>query len=390
MAKLTGRSVHQHRRRGLAPLEFVLWLPVLLSVTALMVVFGSMGAWRVRGEIVSRDAVWRARWPRTGGSEPRPDVRTWPADAEMRVVPAPEFGRLDVPAIHRPVVRGPLPHGFVVKDALDPARGAVEGRAAIIRQFPLLPKLGPYRSGQIRHPLLGDQRRIAEMNAPNLSRRTLILYQLPVTEQSLPRAFADAVQAVTSMSNFHALDVLDADEEIKRYTGAYVDFHPRVPPLCSLDRKQVHKQRVEPLIDTRDSRGRIRLGQISRLPRTMTNYFLRLYRSRASALNGQIQQLQQQQMTIPNQVDDLAQRAADLQSQIAAGGSQGGLQNQLSAVNAQRNALQGRLDAIPGLIGEAQSEMATLEPKIHQLEAYEMRLGEIEEQLRAQADSVLP
>jgi hypothetical protein len=380
-----------HRaRRGLAPLEFVLWLPVLLSVTALMVVFGVMGAWRVRGEIVSRDAVWRTRWPRTGANEPRPDVRTWPADAEMRTVSAPAFTLLDIPAIHYPVVRGPLDNGFVVNNTLNPTRGAREGRSAIVQQYPLLPDLGPYRSGQIRHPLLDGHWRISEMGAPNVVRRTLILYELPKTEQSLPRAFVDAVEKVTSMSNFRALDVLDNDDEIKKYVGHRVDFHPRAQRMCTLQRKEVYREQVQRLVDKRNERGQIQLGEISLLPRTMTNYFLNMYRSRVRTLKNQIQQMQQQQQEIPNQLADLASQAAELEAQIAAGGGQtSGLQSQLAVIRAQQNALQSRLDQIPGLISSAQSEIATLQPKISQLEAYQERLGEIEDRLREQAAAYL-
>jgi hypothetical protein len=329
---LVGTRRCRGRRRGLAPLEFVLWLPVLLSVMALMVVFGVMGAWRVRGEIVARDAVWRARWPRTGASEPRPDTRIWPADASVALVRAPRFSKLDIAAIDRPVVRGPLPNGFVVHDTLLPTKGAVEGQSEIVREYPLLPKLGPYRSGTIRHPLLADHWRIAEMGKPNISRRILILYKLPVTKQSLPKAFYYSVKSITSMPNRAALDVLDADDELGILTSRYVDFHPVVPQMCSLDRDEVHRRRVEPLIDTRQ-RGRIRLGRISRLPRTMTNYFLSVFRSRVALLQSEIEQ---------------------------------------------------------GPSAAAQAEIAALKPKIQQLEAYQMRLGEIEEQLREQADSVIP
>ncbi|MEQ8791014.1 MAG: hypothetical protein RIC55_32430 [Pirellulaceae bacterium] len=383
---------HRVRRRGLAPLEFVLWLPVLLSVTALMVVFGVMGAWRVRGEIVSRDAIWRTRWPRTGASEPRPDVRTWPADAEMGVGSAPAFMMLDHPEIDLPVIRGPLPNGFEVKETLEPTRGAREGRSSIVQEYPLLPDLGPYRSGRIRHPLLDGQWRIAEMGAPNVVRRTLILYELPVTEQSLPDAFRDEVVKVVSMSNYSALNVLDRDEEIRKYRGGYVDFHPGVPSMCTLDAEQVYRQGVQPLIDTRDDDGEIQLGRISRLPRTMTQYFLNMYRARVNALKQQIEQMQQEQMSIPNQLSELASQAAGLQSQIsaAAGGQSSDLQSQLAGVQSEQAALQSRLDSIPDLISSAQSEIATLEPKISQLEAYEERLDEIEEQLENQADAVIP
>ncbi|MBI2480878.1 MAG: pilus assembly protein [Planctomycetia bacterium] len=62
--QLSDRTTSPRRRRGLAPLEFVLWLPVLLFVMALMVNYGTIATWRVRSEIVSQHAAWRTRWPR--------------------------------------------------------------------------------------------------------------------------------------------------------------------------------------------------------------------------------------------------------------------------------------------------------------------------------------
>ena len=45
------------RRRGLAPLELVLAIPLLLFVVALSVIFGAVACWKVRGEVVARDAI---------------------------------------------------------------------------------------------------------------------------------------------------------------------------------------------------------------------------------------------------------------------------------------------------------------------------------------------
>ncbi len=53
----TTRSQHGDRRRGLAPVELVLWFPVLLMVMALIVNYANMTSWRLRGEMVARDAV---------------------------------------------------------------------------------------------------------------------------------------------------------------------------------------------------------------------------------------------------------------------------------------------------------------------------------------------
>src|SRR4029450_857884 len=54
------------RRRGLAPPEMVLAIPILLFVVGLTVIFGVVTCWKVRGQLACRDAVWSTRNPRWG------------------------------------------------------------------------------------------------------------------------------------------------------------------------------------------------------------------------------------------------------------------------------------------------------------------------------------
>ncbi len=287
-------------RRGLAPMEFVLWLPVLMLVTALMVNFGTMAAWRLRGEVVSRDAVWRTSWPRTGANEPRPHPRVWPVDASMDFDADVPINSLDDTAIQHPVVRGPLPNGFVVKPILDPdERGSMQGTSAIERRFPMLPRLGTYESGEIRHPQLQRRWSVAEMGIlSNESRRVPWLYDLPRTPAQFPQAFVSAVQALFNMARFNALRVLDNDADFIRYVGTAPDFHPRISYslIFTTDPAEVRQRRVLPLVDVLDPRRGVRLGRISQLPLTMANSFLNMYRiarlNGATGLDVSIQQLQ--------------------------------------------------------------------------------------------------
>jgi hypothetical protein len=271
-------------RRGLAPLELVLWLPILLFVAALMVNLGTMTAWRMRGEIVAHDAAWRVRWPRTGEDEPRPIERVWPADAAMLVEGEDDgvvqIEALDDPAIDLPVVRGPLPNGFEVRQIFEPDQGAYRGVSEIERDFPLLPRLGPFESGRIHHPLLDRRYSVAEIGmARNVQRRTLVLYDLPETDPSLPQAFIDTITEMLANVDAEGLRVLDRDPDVIRYRGGR-DFHPRINRnRCTLDRDEVHEEEVERLVDHLDEEGEIELGEISHLPRTMTRFFLGMYRS---------------------------------------------------------------------------------------------------------------
>lgn len=332
-------SGRRARRRGLAPLEMVMWLPILLFVMALMVNFGTFATWRVRGEVVSRHAAWRTRWPRTGIDEGR-QRPAWPLDAEMTIEPADPIVALDDPQINAPVVRGPLPNGFYVYPILDPDRiGAFQGVAEVDREFPLLPRLGDFESGSIKGPLLDLKWQSALMGIPNRFRRVKILYELPRTQPALPRAFASAVRRTVTIPHYAGLRVLDRDRDILRYTAGYVDFHPRTGGGCELDLEAVYANHVRRLIDTRGAGGRIRLGQISRLPSRMASYFLNMYQRRWDLLEAEL--------------------------------------NRTPPPTPRRRA-------------EIQAEMAELRPKIDQLEAYQSRMGQIEADLERRADAEIP
>lgn len=277
-------SKTRSHRRGLAPLEMVLFLPILLFVAALMVNLGTMTVWRLRGEIVSRDAAWRTRWPRSGGEEPRPVRRVWPDDADMAVVAeedVDQIEKLNDPAINHAVARGPLPNDFIVNDHLKPDRGAHRGSSEINRRFPLLPRLGRYESGDIEHLLLDKRWSVTELGIPaNVYRRTLTLYEMPKTDPGLPEAFLNAVMDLLDMPLYAALYVLDRDPDVSR------DFHPRINRnMVSTSVSEVRETEVERLIDTLDEvRDEVRLGEISRLPRTMTNAYLSAYNARLQSL----------------------------------------------------------------------------------------------------------
>lgn len=343
----------RNRRRGLAPLEFVLWLPVLLFVMALMVNYGTMATWRVRGEVISRHAAWRQRWPRSGNNEGIPDRPFWPEDAAMTTERDVGLGILDIPEINHPAVRGPIPNEFVVRQILNPTRGAYKGVSAVTREFPFLSRIGDYSSGDVDTPLIDHKWQVATMGVPYRFRRTLLIYELPRTDPSLPEAFATAVGNVLSIPHYAGLAVLDRDEDIRKYRGGYVDFHPRVGRMCELDPTVVREEEVVPLVDIRGGDDGIRLGQISRLPRRMTNFFLNMYRAAKQRMEQQIAALQAELGATPPPPPE---RQQQIRAQIAA----------------------------------LQAEIAIITPKIEQLEAYLERLPQIEDQLRISAAAAIP
>lgn len=347
------RVVPHRERRGLAMMELVLWLPVLLFVVALIINYGTMATWRVRGEIVSHDAAFRARWGRSGGTEGRL-AGEWPADATITTAADSPLTELDAPYIQHPVVRGPLPNGFVVRPILDPDHeGAYKGVGRVARDYPLLPRLGDYDSGEIAGPLVDRKWTNTEMGIPNIERRIPVLYQLPRTDPRLPREFVNAVNAVLSIPHFAALAVLDNDADIRKFYGQPHDFHPRVHDVCELDPDVVQRTQVNRLVDTRNDRGEIVLGEISGLPRTMTNFFLNMYRAAVDMMEQRIQQLQDELRGPP---PPTPQRQAEIMREIA----------------------------------DLQAEIQRIQPLIRQLEAYLNRMPQIEADLRARADAAIP
>lgn len=266
---------------------------------------------------------------------------------------APRIAQLDHPDIQQPVVRGPLPNNFQVTELLRPDRGADQGLSSVVRKFPVLSRLGIYRSGDIRNPGLDEKWACAEMGFPNIFRRTTRLYVLPKTDQRLPQAMQDAAQAMFRVPHYDpGLYTLDHDAEILKYKGYYADFHPTlrhpyphytlvILRLCMLDPEEVRSTEVNRIVDSLTNTGTVRLGEISHLPRTLTNFFLSMYRSEIARLEAEIRMY-----------EELLRRGG---------------------VGMPRN--------LPQLIADDRAEIARLQALVAQLEAYQRRLPEIERSL---------
>jgi len=123
-----------HPRRGLAPVELVLALPVWMLLASAMVIVANLGAWKVRGHLAAREAAARSVWPRTRAGET--NVPEWSRpSAIMQVWPASSPAVTDPLGGHS-VVRGPQigEPGTEMTLAVDgsvmaPQSGAVAGEA---------------------------------------------------------------------------------------------------------------------------------------------------------------------------------------------------------------------------------------------------------------------
>lgn len=286
-------------RRGLATLEFVLALPILLFVMALAVNFGTAASWKVRALVAARHAAWSTRPPRTGFQYPRP--QNWPATANLGAGGAADFAPLDDPRVYHPVVRGPtLPGGTTVNSALlDPSRGFRRGWSDIRRPFPLLRRLGTYGLSAGTNLLDNLWQFWRHGLGSNSDRRIPVLYALAQAPPAYAQAYVRAVLALLRFPLRNDLRPLDRDDEFQAYAQRFPqlgigvpDFHPGLIGFCTLDR-QVADRAVADLLDRitgrvdRDSSGNV-TRRVPGVPENMTRAFIGLYRAVIQELQNQM------------------------------------------------------------------------------------------------------
>jgi hypothetical protein len=271
----------------LAPLEFVIALPILLGIMALMINYGTVASWKVRGLTVARHAVWGSRWPRTGNTNPRPAY--WPANATVNYADAGNVPELDDFRVNQPVARGPLPYGTTVNaQLLDPTRGLREGSAEMTRGFPMLgTKLGRY-SVRAKTYLLDDQWQYQRMGlSSTMQRRIPVIYALAKAPQSLSNAYVQAYMAIFNAPFRADLAPLDNDDEYISYGrmfgwGGAPDFHPQLGNSRNFNKEEADRlvtdliNRIQGRPKGNDEQGRP-VSKIPDLAETMAGAFNGLY-----------------------------------------------------------------------------------------------------------------
>ena len=302
-------------RAGLAPLELVLVLPLLMMVMALMINFAHQVAWKTQAQIASRQAVWRQRPTHLAGSRDRPP-RNWEPPATMSVATAPppplfpqdpydNYSALRGPILRDPQIGGPTAQLQVDRGLLQLNDDLVQGQASINREVVLLPRLYQI-SFDVKHPLLQSEWRFHDFGyGDNHERRSLKLYSyLPgpeVIQRGLEtqRAFLQIVQAPFRP----ALAILDKDQELAAWIGSPPDFHPQSSRPCVLDRDLVYRTVVQPLIDRiQGPQGGGRGG----VPENMAQTFIRMYREQIAQLMLQDPPPQAEIQTLQRKIDELS------------------------------------------------------------------------------------
>lgn len=317
----------RNRRKGLAPLELVLALPLFLFIMALIINFGTVAAWRVRSLAVARHAVWAGRHPRNLNLAPRPDY--WPTSAGLGSAGDVDAPVLDDPRVDLPVARGPTLGTFLVNtQLLDPARGFRRGSSDLQRDFPLLANMGPYelRSGA---PLLDNCWQFHQMALPrdwhdSWAHRVTTLYRLPTAGGNYLAMYVQAALGILRMPERPALLILDRDPEFPAYAarfgwrgGGSPDFHPGFAQTCTLDTAVVH-DRVENLLDriggVRPQQGPPQVPHVPSLAERMAAAYIGLYQRVIDELNAQLNGVPPPS---PGQIGAIQAEIAQLQQMIA-------------------------------------------------------------------------
>ena len=279
-------------RYGLATLELVLAVPLLMMIMALMINYSTAACWKVRTSIMARHAVWTSREGHLGDSIPQP--AWWPASGVVSSDTPGFVSNLDDPRQKKRVVRGPLSSGTAVnEDLLNPSKGLHISKATLVRSFPMLGKLGTYHL-QANSALLDGVWSYTQMGmTSNEERRIPILYTLAKASTSFCQAYIQAVQTILHSSLLQLLKPLDEDDEFTSYgtllgwSNMPPDFHPRLNGFCQLDR-ELADDRVLDLVNRihgkvdRDENGNV-TQRIPDVAETMTTAFIHLYEQTIAA-----------------------------------------------------------------------------------------------------------
>jgi hypothetical protein len=178
-------------RRGLAPVELVLALPIWLMIAALMLLVGTQGAWKIRGRTVAREAAFRSLWPRTRSTDALPS-EWFPASATMTVAPAWPAVFADDPLSSHTVLRGPRIVDPRTRQSLgvdptatDPWRTAIHGTAGLNHPAEVWRRLGFHYRVDLEFPILdGEAGQWDPATALNKDpRRSLRVWDLPKPAQ---------------------------------------------------------------------------------------------------------------------------------------------------------------------------------------------------------------
>jgi hypothetical protein len=275
-------------RAGLAPLELVLSLPLLLCVMALMINFGNAATWKIRGSIAARLAVWRARPLWGASSDPKP-ANWFPVPASMGVQATARIASVDTiwnqPQIAQTWIKGPMfsaGGGYIsVRDkrVAEMSEGIATGNASITMPYPFMPGLGKM-SLRADHTLAQTLWQYHSMGyGYNSDRRAKGWWNLEDAPDwaAKKQIFLQADQTMRTNPQRELLRPLDRDPDLMT-NGSSFDFYPRAPVICSNNPQEV-QQSLSSFLDKIP--GKRKQGGVNR---TMATAYLQMYAAELAIL----------------------------------------------------------------------------------------------------------
>ena len=215
---LTPTRFSPRKRNGLAPVEMVLALPLLMAFMGLIMVFGFVASWKVRSEVVARDVGFRARNPRAGGlhqrSEEWPELTGEDRSLDLSLQGASNLQSVDdQDIVHAPIIRGPLPAIEVDSDLLDFSRNVRSGVASVDQPSQVMGEVGRVNY-EVSNDFLFDEFKYTTIRVGNFSRRIPILWDTDLEELYDFEAVSNLIFTINDLRD---PIVLPIDEDLDFY-----------------------------------------------------------------------------------------------------------------------------------------------------------------------------
>lgn len=146
----------QRHRSGLAPLELVLVLPLMMMVAGMMLFVANAAVWKLRSHGAARETAFQQFYPRTGETTIAPPDWNRP-DVATTVLPVPPIWGTDPFEMHT-LFRGPNWRTLPINTTLfDGSSGMWIGRAQSNIKSELWPQMRVYYRYQRDVAILGSQ-----------------------------------------------------------------------------------------------------------------------------------------------------------------------------------------------------------------------------------------
>ena len=284
-------------RAGLAPLELVLALPLLLTVMCLIVNFAHAATWKIRAATSARLAMWRHRPMWNADSDPNP-VNFWPQGASLSVSGGSRISQVDPvwnnSNIAQGWIKGPIfvaGYGHLgVRDnrVNEMSEGMSTGVGDMSLRYPFIPAMG-MMSMRAQHRLLDSVWQFHTMGYGwNEDRRADGWWEIQNSADwtSEKNDFLEADSEMVNNPQRELMRPLDRDLELIAFYGhsnRRSDFYSRVPGFCVDDPQQVQQTITAPRGILDDIRGS-KTYQLPGVCERMARSYLTMYETELAQL----------------------------------------------------------------------------------------------------------